>query len=103
MRSCAIPPKIMAPMRPLPTGRASTHSLAGARYHSVSGDWAAATDATARTTIGRVFIISKGRLAGPLPDGPHPLDRQEAEKTLARSLPRLYPFTATGTRSRLAI
>jgi hypothetical protein len=32
MRSSATPPKIIAPRRPLPSGRASVHSRAGLRY-----------------------------------------------------------------------
>ena len=36
-RSCSMPPNTMAPSRPLPTGRASTHCAAGWRYQRVSG------------------------------------------------------------------
>src|SRR5690554_65165 len=34
MRSCLPPPQTMAPIRPLPSGSASTHCVAGRGYHS---------------------------------------------------------------------
>ena len=37
MRSAVIPPKAIAPIRPLPTGRASVHVPAGCPYHRQSG------------------------------------------------------------------
>jgi hypothetical protein len=36
MRSCATPPKTMAPKRPFPMGSDSSHFEAGCRYHSAN-------------------------------------------------------------------
>lgn len=49
-RSFAIPPNIIAPIRPLPVGSASSHLAAGCLYHSVKRPgFVSATDAKART------------------------------------------------------
>src|ERR1017187_6994590 len=66
IRSCAAPPKIMAPICPLPTGRASVHKTAGWLYQSVRGDcWANAAAAARRmasATTGGFFIDIVGQL-----------------------------------------
>src|SRR6185503_5885012 len=79
-RSCTTPPNTMAPRRPLPTGSAPTHSLAGARYQRVSGEsgggacpvrrgaggaWRAGNTAPARIRIpARVVAAIERRVAG---------------------------------------
>src|SRR6478672_11607262 len=46
MRSCFAPPQTIAPRRPLPSGRASTHCVAGRRYQSRSAEASAASTST---------------------------------------------------------
>src|ERR1035438_2259073 len=66
MRSWETPPKIMATICPLPTGRASVHKTAGWLYQSVRGDcWATAAPpavSMASATTVSLFIEIVGQL-----------------------------------------
>src|SRR5438128_2591879 len=52
MRSSASPPKTIAPSRPLPTGRASTHWVAGRRYQRLNGSSGAVAELVKRFVSG---------------------------------------------------
>ena len=62
MRSSAMPPNTIAPMRPLPIGRASVHFSAGCVYHKRNGGFGAAGAGFAAPQTSQAVTASAGRI-----------------------------------------